>query len=141
MERNVELMLTHSINQQTPTGISDVIDINLNGTVYFTRLALAYLREKHQFDPSSSAKSITSPKSITLVSSVAGFIETPGAFTYSATKHGVLGLMRALRPYTPSTYGIRINVICKLSLSLLLADFPLDSTSDSSHTAIPSRGP
>jgi hypothetical protein len=36
-------------------------------------------------------------KSLTLVSSVAGFTEAPGLAVYSAGKHGVYGLMRALR--------------------------------------------
>ena len=38
-------------------------------------------------------------KSLTLVSSVAGFTEAPGLAVYSAGKHGVYGLMRALRKY------------------------------------------
>ncbi|OAP60609.1 hypothetical protein AYL99_05611 [Fonsecaea erecta] len=99
--------------RETPTGISEVIDINLNGTLYFARLAVAYLKEKHTFDQASTtAKSITSSKCITLVSSVAGFKESPGLFAYSAAKHGVLGLMRALRPFTAPLYGLRINAIC-----------------------------
>ncbi|KAK5455139.1 hypothetical protein LTS15_005859 [Exophiala xenobiotica] len=99
--------------ESTPTGITDVIDINLNGTLYFARLAVAYLKEKHSFDKqSSTAENITSPKCITLVSSVAGFKESPGLFAYSAAKHGVMGLMRALRPFTPQLYGLRVNAIC-----------------------------
>jgi NAD(P)-dependent dehydrogenase (short-subunit alcohol dehydrogenase family) len=98
---------------QTPTGIADVIDINLNGTMYFARLALAYLKENHTFDTSSTtAASISSSKCITLVASVAGFKESPGLFAYSAAKHGVVGLMRALRPFAAPLYGIRVNTIC-----------------------------
>lgn len=51
-------------------------------------------------------------KSITLVSSIAGFKESPGLFAYSASKHGVMGLMRSLRGYLPSTFNVRINVVC-----------------------------
>lgn len=51
-------------------------------------------------------------KSMVLVSSVAGFKESPGLFAYSAAKHGVLGLLRALRVYLPKTHGIRVNAIC-----------------------------
>jgi len=99
--------------RETPTGIADVIDINLNGTLYFARLAVAYLKEKHTFDrQSTTAENITSSKCITLVSSVAGFKESPGLFAYSAAKHGVMGLMRALRPFTSQLYGLRVNAIC-----------------------------
>jgi NAD(P)-dependent dehydrogenase (short-subunit alcohol dehydrogenase family) len=98
---------------QTPTGIADVIDINLNGTLYFARLAVAYLKENHTFDrASTTAESIHSSKCITLVSSVAGFKESPGLFAYSAAKHGVMGLMRALRPFAAPLYGLRVNAIC-----------------------------
>ncbi|KIV78856.1 hypothetical protein PV11_06465 [Exophiala sideris] len=107
----------HKLNLQsvreTPTGITDVVDINLNGTLYFARLAIAYMKENHTFNKeSTTAESITSPKCITLVSSVAGFKESPGLFAYSAAKHGVMGLMRALRPFAAPLYGIRINAIC-----------------------------
>ncbi|KIW67668.1 hypothetical protein PV04_06900 [Phialophora macrospora] len=99
--------------RETPTGIADVVDINLNGTLYFARLAVAYLKEKHTFDrASTTAESIHSSKCITLVSSVAGFKESPGLFAYSAAKHGVLGLMRALRPFAAPLYGLRVNTIC-----------------------------
>ena len=47
-----------------------------------------------------------------LVSSTAGFKETPGLFTYTASKHGVLGLLRSLRPYLPKSHNIRVNAIC-----------------------------
>jgi len=51
-------------------------------------------------------------KSLVLVSSIAGFKESPGLFVYQASKHGVMGLMRSLRPYLPKYYGIRVNAIC-----------------------------
>jgi NAD(P)-dependent dehydrogenase (short-subunit alcohol dehydrogenase family) len=97
-----------------------VVDINLNGSIYFARLAVAYLKEGYDWDATVAAAAaaktnpgqITSSKSITLVSSVAGFKESPGLFAYSAAKHGVLGLMRALRPFVAPLYGLRVNVIC-----------------------------
>lgn len=51
-------------------------------------------------------------KSIVLVSSIAGITEAPGLFAYSPAKHGVIGLMRALRPWAPVKYGVRANAIC-----------------------------
>jgi NAD(P)-dependent dehydrogenase (short-subunit alcohol dehydrogenase family) len=90
-----------------------VIDINLNGSIYFARIAVAYLKENHDIAATKSdPKNINSPKCITLVSSVAGFTEAPGLFAYSSTKHGVLGLMRSLRAYIAPLYGLRANAIC-----------------------------
>lgn len=51
-------------------------------------------------------------KSIVLVSSIAGITEAPGLFAYSSAKHGVIGLMRALRPWAPVKYNVRVNAIC-----------------------------
>lgn len=51
-------------------------------------------------------------KSICLVSSIAGITEAPGLFSYSPSKHGIIGLMRALRPWAPVKYGVRTNAIC-----------------------------
>lgn len=88
---------------QVPT--AKVLDVNLLGSLYFSRIASVYLREnrKHGED-----------RSLTLVSSVAGFKESPGLFVYQASKHGVLGLMRSLRKYisSPTLHNIRVNAIC-----------------------------
>lgn len=75
------------------------------GTLYFTHVALAAMRP-------GSLTPCKDDKSITLVSSIAGFKESPGLFAYSASKHGVMGLMRSLRGYLPSTFNVRINVVC-----------------------------
>ena len=63
-------------------------------------------------DPQSRGASQNCPKSIVLVSSIAGITEAPGLFSYSPAKHGVIGLMRALRPWAPLKYGVRANAIC-----------------------------
>lgn len=83
-----------------------VQDVNLTGTLFFSHIAAVYLRQ--------SAGS-GDDKSLILLSSVAGFEESPGLFVYQATKHGVIGLMRSLRCYFPSAYGdvrIRVNCVC-----------------------------
>ncbi len=82
-----------------------VLDVNLTGTLFFSRIATVYLRQN---------ATDADDKSIVLLSSVAGFEESPGLFLYQATKHGVLGLMRSLRKYLPNAYGsprIRINCV------------------------------
>jgi NAD(P)-dependent dehydrogenase (short-subunit alcohol dehydrogenase family) len=83
-----------------------VLDVNLTGTLYFARIAAVYLRQ---------SAAVTDDKSLLLLSSVAGFEESPGLFVYQAAKHGVLGLMRSLRKYFPGAYGepgIRVNCVC-----------------------------
>lgn len=48
-----------------------------------------------------------------LISSVAGFKETPSLFVYQAAKHGVLGLLRSLRQYLPyQAHRLRVNAVC-----------------------------
>lgn len=65
-----------------------VLDVKLKGTLYFSRVAAVYLRQN---------RAPTDHKSLILLSSVAGFKESPGLFVYQAAKHGVIGLMRSLR--------------------------------------------
>ena len=64
------------------------IAINLLGTVYFARIAAVYLRHGREEGQD---------KSLTLISSAAGFRDSPGLFMYQVTKHGVMGLLRTLR--------------------------------------------
>lgn len=80
-----------------------VTDVNLTGAMYFARVAAVYLKQ--------GAES-SEDKSLILVASTAGFKETPGIFTYTAAKHGVVGLLRSLRPYLIKTHNIRVNAIC-----------------------------
>jgi len=79
------------------------LDVNLLGTLYFSRIAAVYLKQ---------GAGPKEDKSLLLLSSTAGFKETPGLFVYTAAKHGVLGLVRSLRPYLPKTHNIRTNAIC-----------------------------
>jgi NAD(P)-dependent dehydrogenase (short-subunit alcohol dehydrogenase family) len=80
------------------------IDVNLKGPLYTARLGLHYLR-----------KNATSPSGhkgdIVLVSSIAGFKECEGLTTYTASKHGVIGLMRGLA-LQGEKEKIRINTVC-----------------------------
>ncbi|POR33570.1 Uncharacterized protein TPAR_06265 [Tolypocladium paradoxum] len=82
-----------------------VLEVNLFGSLYFTHVAVAAMGHNRAAQSSDN-------KSITLVSSIAGFKESPGLFTYSASKHGIVGLMRSSRAYLHSTRNVRINVIC-----------------------------
>ncbi|KAH8766150.1 hypothetical protein F5883DRAFT_617559 [Diaporthe sp. PMI_573] len=93
--------------RREPLPLKDHIDINLVSVVSFCRIALAYMKASH---PSGEGADFS--KSIVLVSSIAGITEAPGLFAYSPAKHGVIGLMRALRPWAPLRYGVRVNALC-----------------------------
>lgn len=81
-----------------------VLDINLKGISYFARVASVYM---------AHGKSRDQDKSLTLLSSAAGFIESRGLYMYQASKHGVLGLLRTARLAFPeSMKAIRVNALC-----------------------------
>lgn len=90
----VDPELTLESVREDPENIVRVVDVNLNGPLYFTRLASVYLRQ-----PAKNEKDKGAPvdKSLTFTSSVAAFREDPGLYVYIASKHGVMGLMRSLR--------------------------------------------
>jgi NAD(P)-dependent dehydrogenase (short-subunit alcohol dehydrogenase family) len=54
-------------------------------------------------------------------SSIAGFIGSRGTATYSASKHGVLGLTKAAAIETAAN-GIRINAVCPAAIETAMAD-------------------
>jgi NAD(P)-dependent dehydrogenase (short-subunit alcohol dehydrogenase family) len=81
-----------------------VTDVNFNGSIYFARIASVYLRQSSSSDTSKSTD-----RSLTLVSSVAESLESPSLFVYSASKHGVIGLMQSLRKSILHFFSIYIN--------------------------------
>ncbi|RAH65383.1 dehydrogenase with different specificitie [Aspergillus aculeatinus CBS 121060] len=76
-----------------------VIDINLKGTLNTLRLAMHHMRNKHH--PSGS---------IVLLASTSGYFGGTGVAAYVASKHGIVGLLRASQT-TAQQYGIRINAV------------------------------
>jgi NAD(P)-dependent dehydrogenase (short-subunit alcohol dehydrogenase family) len=76
----------------------DMIDINLTGLWKTVKAAAPAMVERGQGG------------SIILTSSVAGIIAFPALAHYTAAKHGVVGLMRALAIELAPT-GIRVNTI------------------------------
>lgn len=83
-----------SVREEPSRATMRVLDINLTGPLYFSRIASVYLRQ-----PALDGKASTdvADKSLILVSSIAGITEAPGLPVYSSAKHGVVGLMRSLR--------------------------------------------
>jgi NAD(P)-dependent dehydrogenase (short-subunit alcohol dehydrogenase family) len=114
-----------------------VVDVNPTGTIYFSRIASVYLRQNA--NPGDD-------KSLILLSSVAGFYDSPGLYVYQSTKHGVIGLMRSLRSAAPSTLGFRINCVCPWATDTAMiapfiaawtkAGLPLNTAADVAKTII-----
>lgn len=96
--------LTLESVREEPTRNMKVVDVNLKGELYFARIASVYLQQ----GPGSGS---SGDKSLTLVSSVAGFREDPGLNVYVPAKHGVLGLMRVLREYVFSIFTQRVPTL------------------------------
>ena len=89
-----------------PQPLKNTIDINLTSVVLFCRLAIAFMKaDKGQANLKDFSKSIV------LLSSIAGITEAAGLFAYSASKHGIIGLMRSLRALASTKYSIRINAV------------------------------
>ncbi|KAG9690949.1 NAD(P)-binding protein, partial [Aureobasidium melanogenum] len=113
-ENIVDADLTLESVRKEPS-INASLNVNLKGPILFSRLASVYLRQQPPTNDktSSTATGTAAPKnkSLTLVSSVAGFTEAPGLAVYSSSKHGVYGLMRALRKVLIKQ-EIRTNAIC-----------------------------
>ncbi|KAI7763508.1 hypothetical protein LZL87_010563 [Fusarium oxysporum] len=100
-----------------PQPLKNTIDINLTSVVLFCRLALAFMKQDK--DP----KTLNGfSKSIVLLSSIAGITEAAGLFAYSASKHGVIGLMRSLRALAVAKFNIRINVVCPWATDTQMID-------------------
>ena len=100
-------------SETEPAEALKVLDVNLRGVVLFAHVACVYLSAAASSVTPADPSDGTNDKSLTLLSSVAGFKEHPGLFAYGASKHGVLGLMRALRLYAPKVYnGLRVNAVC-----------------------------
>ena len=82
------------------------VDVNLKGALFTTRIGLGHIRKSG------------GGGDIVLTSSTAGFKYSKGLATYTATKHGVVGLMRGLQ-LEANADDVRINVVlpyftCKL---------------------------
>lgn len=105
------------------------LNVNLIGTLYTTHLALHYLTLNRP-DPKSL-------KAVVLIGSMASWFGIPRGEIYSASKHAVLGFMRALHPSLEAQH-IRISVIhpwfadtgiLTTPLKIMLAGIPLTPVS------------
>lgn len=79
------------------------MNINLIGSLHFARIAAVFLRE---------GRVKGQDRSITLLSSVNAFRESPGLFIYQTGKHAVQGILRSSRKILWERDAIRINAVC-----------------------------
>ncbi|KAH8817109.1 hypothetical protein F5884DRAFT_778452 [Xylogone sp. PMI_703] len=76
-----------------------IIDVNIVGVIYTAKLALSYFKQNH---PAGG--------SLVISASSSSYNARPNVPLYSVTKHGVVGLMRALREIAPSM-GVSVSCI------------------------------
>ena len=86
-----------SVSDTSPEDFSRQVDVNLNGAFYVTRQFLARMMTRGSGD-------------IFFMASVASIKAYPGGAAYCASKHGLLGLARAVRAETRGT-GVRSTAI------------------------------
>ncbi|KAK0671205.1 putative dehydrogenase [Cercophora samala] len=82
-----------------------VLGVNLTGVAYTVHLGMFYLPRNGKRGDGGARD-----RHILLVSSIAGVAPLPGQTEYTASKHGVMGLFRALRG-TSWQRGVRVNCI------------------------------
>jgi NAD(P)-dependent dehydrogenase (short-subunit alcohol dehydrogenase family) len=84
-------------------GNTKVLDVNLTGTLHFARIAAVFLRESRQENNN---------KSLTLLSSVNAFRDSPGLYLYQTSKHAIQGILHSTRKTLHERDGIRVNAVC-----------------------------
>lgn len=99
-----------SVNLQDEPSLKE-IDVNLKGVIYTAKIGMFYLRKR-------------GGGSLVLVSSIAGFKESPAMTPYGASKHGVIGVLRGLR-MTAINENIFVNAICPWMTSMYIPLYAL----------------
>lgn len=85
------------------SGNLSTLNVNLIGTLHFARVAAVFLRE---------GRPKGQDRSLTLLSSVNAFRESPGLYIYQTGKHAVQGILRSSRKILWERDAIRVNAIC-----------------------------
>jgi NAD(P)-dependent dehydrogenase (short-subunit alcohol dehydrogenase family) len=81
-----------------PRDWDDVFDVNLRGVAYGIQAVYPVMRRQRSGHIINTA-------------SVAGLVASPGQVAYSASKHAVVGLSKALR-VEAKHYGVRVSALC-----------------------------
>lgn len=87
-----------------------ILDINLYGVMYTTKLAFHYFQKNPMDDDHD--------KCLVIQASLAGYLDIPGAIQYQASKYGGRAIMICTRHH-PALPGFRVNAICPWCVALL----------------------
>ena len=91
-------------NPKEPIEHYQVIDVNVKGTMNTLTLAMHHMKQQH---PSTGSKS---RGSVVLIASTSGYFGGTGVMAYVASKHGVVGLLRASQK-TAMKIKVRVNAV------------------------------
>ncbi|KAL3492075.1 hypothetical protein BJX62DRAFT_236508 [Aspergillus germanicus] len=105
------------------------IEVNLKGTFYTATLALHYFRLKPQ-DTSTSLTPESKTKSLTIVSSLAGYVDDTHSTAYTASKFGSRGLFRGIRAQAHLQLNVRVNAICPWAMKTPMIEAALGRMAD-----------
>lgn len=116
------------------------IKVDVDAAADTTKLAIHYLRKNNNSN-NGGVKQAGGGGSIILTASLAGYLASAGAPLYSAAKHAVVGLMRALKQECIKL-DIAISVVAPaITVTPILVQNNTDSITPSSHaTALAKAG-
>ncbi|KAJ0423281.1 hypothetical protein BJY00DRAFT_310411 [Aspergillus carlsbadensis] len=103
------------------------IEVNLKGTFYTATLALHYFRLAPE---GTAANQALRTKSLTIVSSLAGYIDDTHSTAYTASKFGSRGLFRGIRAQAHSQLNVRVNAICPWAMKTPMIEAALGRMAD-----------
>lgn len=93
-------------------GLHALIDVNLKSVITTTYLAAHYMSKSASSNTSGTGDGAANDKSIVITASCGGLYPSYYSPIYTATKHAVVGFMRAIAPWYFYKKGIRVNAIC-----------------------------
>jgi NAD(P)-dependent dehydrogenase (short-subunit alcohol dehydrogenase family) len=95
---NAGIVVGGEMAQYTTSDFDDVLDVNLRGVAYGVMAVYPLMIQQGAGHIINTA-------------SIAGLLPTPGAISYTATKHAVVAMSRALR-IEARRHGVRVSVVC-----------------------------
>ncbi|MBV9320154.1 MAG: SDR family oxidoreductase, partial [Mycobacterium sp.] len=95
---NAGIGITGEVDSYTLDDWNDVFDVNLRGVVHGIQAVYPIMIRQHSGHIVNTA-------------SMAGLVATPGSANYSAAKHAVVAISKALR-VEAERHGVKVSVLC-----------------------------